>query len=164
METPVGRLQLFARDGELCLLAFAPSAEAVAAPLARRFPGEPVRDAPDPAGASTALERYFRGDLHALDALPVNPGGTRFQASVWRALRDIAPGSTTSYQALALRIGSPSAVRAVGAANGANPIAIVIPCHRVIGATGGLVGYGGGLSRKRWLLDHELGRAMLFKD
>lgn len=161
IDSPVGALHLFARDDELCLLTFGRTAEDGAA-LARRFPGEPLQEAPDPAGAVTALARYFSGDLHALDALRVNPGGTPFQASVWRALRAIDPGTTTSYQALARRIGAPSAVRAVGAANGANPIAIVIPCHRVIGANGALVGYGGGLSRKRWLLEHEQGRVPLF--
>jgi methylated-DNA-[protein]-cysteine S-methyltransferase len=164
MESPIGTLQLFARDDELCLLAFDLSSEAAARAVDRRFPGEPVREASDPAGAVTALERYFEGVLHAVDPLRVNPGGTSFQASVWRALRDIPPGATTSYLSLARRIGLPRAVRAVGAANGANPIAIVIPCHRVIGSSGRLVGYGGGLSRKRWLLDHEQGRASLFRD
>jgi methylated-DNA-[protein]-cysteine S-methyltransferase len=162
LDSPVGRLHLFARGDALCLLTFEPEAERAAAALVRRFPREPVREAPDPAGAATALARYFSGDLHALDALKVDPGGTPFQSAVWRALREIEPGTTTSYQALARRVGAPAAVRAVGAANGANPIAIVIPCHRVIGADGTLVGYGGGLPRKRWLLDHEQGRASLF--
>ena len=102
-----------------------------------------------------ALDRYFAGDLTAIDALAVNPSGTPFQLRVWSALRDVRAGSTTSYSAVAKRLGTPQAVRAVGAANGANPIPIVIPCHRVIGADGRLVGYGGGLERKRWLLAHE---------
>ena len=101
------------------------------------------------------LDRYFAGDLTAIDALAVNPSGTPFQLRVWRTLRDVRAGSTTSYSAIAKRLGMPQAVRAVGAANGANPIPIVIPCHRVIGADGRLVGYGGGLERKRWLLAHE---------
>jgi methylated-DNA-[protein]-cysteine S-methyltransferase len=101
------------------------------------------------------LDRYFAGDLTAIDALAVNPSGTPFQLRVWSALRDVHAGSTTSYSAIAKRLGMPQAVRAVGAANGANPIPIVIPCHRVIGADGRLVGYGGGLDRKRWLLAHE---------
>jgi len=101
------------------------------------------------------LDRYFAGDLTAIDALAVNPSGTPFQLRVWSALRDVHAGSTTSYSAIAKRLGMPQAVRAVGAANGANPIPIVIPCHRVIGADGRLVGYGGGLERKRWLLAHE---------
>jgi methylated-DNA-[protein]-cysteine S-methyltransferase len=101
------------------------------------------------------LDRYFAGDLTAIDALAVNPSGTPFQLRVWSALRDVRAGLTISYSAIAKRLGTPRAVRAVGAANGANPIPIVIPCHRVIGADGRLVGYGGGLERKRWLLAHE---------
>ena len=101
------------------------------------------------------LDRYFAGDLTAIDALAVNPSGTPFQLRVWSALRDVRAGLTISYSAIAKRLGTPRAVRAVGAANGANPIPIVIPCHRVIGANGRLVGYGGGLERKRWLLAHE---------
>lgn len=112
-------------------------------------PGSPSRVVLD------ALDRYFAGDLTAIDALAVNPSGTPFQLRVWSALRDVRAGSTTSYSAIAKRLGTPQAVRAVGAANGANPIPIVIPCHRVIGADGRLVGYGGGLERKRWLLAHE---------
>jgi len=101
------------------------------------------------------LQRYFDGDIAALDDIAVDPVGTPFQRRVWTALRDVRAGTTTSYSELARRIGTPNAVRAVGAANGANPIPIVIPCHRVIGADGRLVGYGGGLDRKRWLLAHE---------
>lgn len=102
-----------------------------------------------------SLRRYFDGELDALDLIAVEPAGTPFQLQVWTALRTVRAGTTTSYSALARRIGAPNAVRAVGAANGANPIPIVIPCHRVIGADGRLVGYGGGLERKRWLLAHE---------
>lgn len=120
----------------------------------RRF-GDVRLERGDPAGAAVAFDRYFSGDLHALDGLEIDPGGTPFQCRVWLALRTIRPGSTLSYQELASRIGSPAAVRAVGAANGANPIPIVVPCHRVIGAQGTLVGYGGGLERKDWLLRHE---------
>lgn len=102
-----------------------------------------------------ALHSYFAGDLAALDAIPVSTGGTPFQRTVWKALRDIRCGSTLCYAELAARIGRPAAVRAVGLANGANPIGIVVPCHRVIGADGSLTGYGGGIDRKRWLLIHE---------
>ena len=101
------------------------------------------------------LVRYFAGDLDALESVDTHCGGTDFQRRVWGALRTIAPGETRSYAALARQIGRASAVRAVGAANGANPIAIVAPCHRVIGADGSLTGYGGGVERKRWLLAHE---------
>jgi O-6-methylguanine DNA methyltransferase len=101
------------------------------------------------------LDAYFAGDLAALDRIAVRPAGTPFQRRVWDALRAIRAGTTSSYRDLAIGIGSPSAIRAVGAANGANPIPIVVPCHRVIGTSGKLVGYGGGLDRKRWLLAHE---------
>lgn len=107
------------------------------------------------------LSAYFAGELRDFD-LPLAPVGTPFQERVWQALRDIPYGATTSYSALANRIGAPGAARAVGLANGRNPIAIIIPCHRVIGAGGTLVGYGGGLNRKRWLLDLEAGRVPLF--
>jgi methylated-DNA-[protein]-cysteine S-methyltransferase len=105
--------------------------------------------------ARCALERYLAGELDALDALPTRTAGTAFQRGVWAALREIPVGQTTSYAALACRLGRPRAVRAVGAANGANPVGIVIPCHRVVGSDGALTGYGGGVHRKRWLLDHE---------
>jgi methylated-DNA-[protein]-cysteine S-methyltransferase len=102
-----------------------------------------------------ALRRYFAGELAAIDDLPVKTAGTAFQREVWRALREIECGTTVSYAKLAERIGRPTAVRAVGLANGANPIGVVVPCHRVIGADGSLTGYGGGMERKRWLLRHE---------
>src|SRR5579862_3542998 len=102
-----------------------------------------------------SISAYFAGDVHAIDALPVKTAGTVFQREVWRALRDIPCGTTVSYGELARRIGRPEAVRAVGLANGANPIGVVVPCHRVIGSDGSLTGYGGGLPRKKWLLAHE---------
>jgi methylated-DNA-[protein]-cysteine S-methyltransferase len=104
--------------------------------------------------ASVQLRSYFAGKRRDFD-LPLAPRGTEFQRAVWDALRRIPYGETTTYSEIAQRIGRPAAVRAVGAANGANPIPIVIPCHRVIGASGGLTGFGGGLPTKRWLLDHE---------
>lgn len=102
-----------------------------------------------------SLESYFDGDFTALDRLAVGIGGTDFQRKVWSELRSISPGETISYGQLAERVSRPTASRAVGLANGANPVAIVVPCHRVIGANGALTGYGGGLVRKRWLLNHE---------
>jgi methylated-DNA-[protein]-cysteine S-methyltransferase len=111
--------------------------------------------AQNPHGLTQRLAAYFSGDLQAIDAIPVRTAGTSFQQMVWRALRDIPCGATISYGELARRIGEPSAVRAVGLANGANPIGVVVPCHRVIGANGSLTGYGGGIERKRWLLEHE---------
>lgn len=109
----------------------------------------------DPGGLTRAMRAYFRGDLAAIDSLPVETAGTPFQRSVWRSLRRIKPGGTISYAELARRIGKPRAVRAAGLANGQNPISIVVPCHRVIGSDGSLTGYGGGLPRKQWLLEHE---------
>ncbi|MSR14826.1 MAG: methylated-DNA--[protein]-cysteine S-methyltransferase [Gammaproteobacteria bacterium] len=108
-----------------------------------------------PLASRRAFDAYFAGELRALEHLAVRTNGTEFQREVWRALRTIPPGTTMSYGALAARLGRPKAVRAVGLANGANPIGIVVPCHRVIGANGALTGYGGGLERKRWLLVHE---------
>jgi methylated-DNA-[protein]-cysteine S-methyltransferase len=108
-----------------------------------------------PCGLASAMTAYFDGDIHAIDSLPVATEGTAFQKSVWQALRAIPAGQTISYGDLAMRLGKPTAIRAVGLANGANPIGIIVPCHRVIGANGSLTGYGGGLERKRWLLNHE---------
>src|ERR1017187_10115367 len=117
--------------------------------------GVTLSDAGGPSSARRALEAYFAGDLAALEGLEVETAGTPFQRAVWAALRRIPAGRTLSYGALATEIGKPKAVRAVGLANGANPIGVVVPCHRVIGANGALTGYGGGLERKSWLLEHE---------
>lgn len=114
-----------------------------------------LQDAAHRSLASRALQAYFDGDVDAIADIPVAFGGTPFQQQVWHALRGIAGGCTVSYGTLAARIARPTAVRAVGLANGANPVGIVIPCHRVIGADAALTGYGGGLARKRWLLAHE---------
>ncbi|MGH6799961.1 MAG: methylated-DNA--[protein]-cysteine S-methyltransferase [Methylocella sp.] len=105
--------------------------------------------------ARRSIEAYLEGDLSAIDTLPVKTGGTAFQREVWAALRAIPAGQTVSYGALALRLNRPKTVRAVGLAVGANPVGVVVPCHRVIGADASLTGYGGGLERKRWLLEHE---------
>lgn len=110
-----------------------------------------------------SLEGYFSGDISAIDNLGVETAGTPFQREVWAALRRIPARRTISYGELAVGLGRPKAIRAVGLANGANPVAIVVPCHRVIGADGSLTGYGGGLERKRWLLAHE-GAELSFKD
>lgn len=114
-----------------------------------------ISPARDPGGMTKAMSAYFKGDIAVIDTLPVETTGTPFQRSVWLALRKIRQGTTISYAELALRIGSPRAVRAAGLANGQNPISIVVPCHRVIGSNGTLTGYGGGLPRKKWLLEHE---------
>ncbi|HEX4477168.1 MAG TPA: methylated-DNA--[protein]-cysteine S-methyltransferase [Polyangiaceae bacterium] len=130
--------------------------------LLRRHCGDRVAIEPGRARSTRdAFERYFAGELAALDDVRVATRGTDFQRKVWAALRTIAYGETLSYGALAARIGSPKAVRAVGLANGQNPIALVVPCHRVIGADGSLTGYASGLPRKRWLLDHEARHAAM---
>lgn len=108
-----------------------------------------------PSQPRLALEAYFKGEIAAIESIRTLARGTEFQLLVWAALRGISAGSTLSYGALAAKIGRPAAVRAVGAANGANPIPVVVPCHRVIGADSSLTGFGGGLERKRWLLTHE---------
>ena len=114
-----------------------------------------VREGRAPAAVRNAIEAYFSGDLNALDSLDVATGGTELQRAVWSELRKIPVGETTTYGEIAARIKRPSAVRAVGAANGANPIGVIVPCHRVIGRDASLTGYAGGLLRKRWLLEHE---------
>lgn len=117
--------------------------------------GYSLKGARNPGGASAALRAYFAGDIAAIDALPVAEIGTAFQQLMWRNLRKVPAGRTMSYGDFARRIGKPAAIRAVGAANGANPISVVVPCHRLVGADGSLTKYGGGLHRKHWLLEHE---------
>jgi methylated-DNA-[protein]-cysteine S-methyltransferase len=158
LDSPLGRLVVITEEtGAVRLIAWLedhPKLE----PVLRGYASDPryeLRAADDPGGVTGAVRDYFAGDLAALDRLEVAEGGTPFQRQVWRALRDIARGSTLSYGELARRIGQPRAVRAVGLANGQNPVNLVVPCHRVIGADGSLTGYGGGLRRKRWLLAHE---------
>jgi methylated-DNA-[protein]-cysteine S-methyltransferase len=154
VDTPLGPAHALARDGRLCALGLVARAPRPSSPLAHlsRLAPRPVCN---PAGVATALAAYFDGDLAALDAVEVDPDGTPFQRRVWTALRAIPAGTTTTYGELARELGVPTASRAVGAANGANPVWIVIPCHRVIGASGDLTGYAGGLDVKRRLLAHE---------
>lgn len=155
LTTPIGDLVIVAdAEGRLRALDFEDCGAALQAFL-KSHRGVPVRQAADPGGLTAALRGYFGGDLTVIDALPVATAGTPFQESVWRALRTIPCGRTLSYGALARQVGRPAAVRAVGLANGANPVAVVVPCHRVIGSDGSLTGYGGGIERKRWLLAHE---------
>jgi len=156
VNTPIDSLTLAARSGRLCLLHFGTDDAWVRARLQRWYPGEAIEVGGDPGGAANTLARYFGGELDAIDTIPVEMNGTPFQKRVWDALRDVPAGTTATYADIAVAIGSPAAVRAVGAANGANPVAVVVPCHRIIGANGSLTGYGGGLDRKRQLLDLEL--------
>lgn len=153
--SPVGWLDLVTEGSLLHVLAFPERWEAHRARLEGRRPADSIESADCPGGIRSALDDYFAGDLIALDRIPVEPSGTHFQRSVWAGLRSIRPGHTWTYADLAREVGRPAAVRAVGAANGANPISLVMPCHRVIGSDGDLTGYGGGLERKRWLLEHE---------
>ena len=113
----------------------------------------------DPGGHTERIRAYLSGAHDALADLPVDTGGTEFQREVWSELRRIPAGQTRSYAEVARAIGRPTATRAVGAANGRNPVALIVPCHRVIGADGSLTGYAGGIARKRWLLHHEGARA-----
>lgn len=146
MESPIGRLRLVSDGAHLCGVYMGD--EQADHPTQRGNDVEVLRE------AAAQLRAYFDGKLRVFD-LPLAAQGTPFQQRVWKALRDIPYGTTVSYGALAGRIGRPKASRAVGLANGRNPISIVVPCHRVIGADGSLTGYGGGLPRKRWLLNHE---------
>lgn len=121
--------------------------------IARRYGS--ARQAAGPGPLRGVFDAYFSGEIDALAKVRWVGAGTPFQQQVWATLTEIPVGSTWSYRELAARIGRPKAMRAVGLANGSNPVALVVPCHRVIGANGSLTGYGGGLHRKRWLLEHE---------
>ncbi len=140
-DTPTGLVEIEVDDGELVSLHFVDESDA---------------PADDPSGILDAVRRYFNGDLAALDDVPVRfEKGTPFQQEVWAELRAIPVGETISYAELARRVGRPTGFRAVGSANGQNPVGVVVPCHRVIASDGSLGGYAGGLDRKRWLLSHE---------
>lgn len=156
LDTPVGTLLLAADTRQLTHVVFADEPHAAKA----RAAGTDDEDPALLAEAASQLRAYFDGTLRMFD-LPLAARGTAFQCDVWRVLREVPFGETTHYGALAARLGRASAVRAVGAANGANPLSIVVPCHRVVGRDGSLTGYAGGLARKRWLLDHEARHARL---
>jgi len=156
LPSPLGDLlAITAPEGTLHALDFADYAERLRRLFARHHPGAAVVEGPAPSALTAALAAYFAGDVTALDALPVARIGSDFQRRVWAALRAIPAGETRSYGQLAAAIGQPTASRAIGLANGANPIGIVVPCHRVIGSGGALTGYAGGVERKAWLLRHE---------
>ncbi len=158
LSTPIGNLVvIYDEDGRLRATDWTNYDDRMRRLLARHYGTDNVTLTPvsRSSGPALAIAAYFDGDLHAIDALPTATEGTSFQKCVWQALRDVPMGQTVSYGELARLIGKPAAVRAVGLANGANPVGIVVPCHRVIGADGSLTGYGGGLERKRWLLNHE---------
>jgi methylated-DNA-[protein]-cysteine S-methyltransferase len=168
LDTPTGRMLIVTDDKQTLRALDWESHEQRMLGLLRRHYGAATVHLGEISSASPArqaLQAYFAGDMTALASLPTATNGTDFQRRVWDELRRIPVGDTISYGTLAVRIGRPGAARATGLANGANPIAIVVPCHRVIGADASLTGYGGGLDRKRWLLAHERayhtsGRAM----
>ena len=153
---PIGPVHIVSDGRALVALDFGQPEARLVRLLQARFGRDVVlREADDPQGLASAVRAYFDGALIALDAIPGDGGGTPFQRRIWAALRTIPPGETRSYGQIAAALGQPGAARAVGTSNGLNPINLVVPCHRVIGSTGALTGYGGGLDRKRWLLSHE---------
>lgn len=154
--TPLGEVLLATdAEGAVRALDFADYEARMLRLLKRHYGAVELATGRAPEPVRTAVEAYFNGDPRALEGLKVTTGGTQFQRAVWASLRTIPAGETWSYARLASAIGKPSAVRAVGLANGANPVGIIVPCHRVIGANGALTGYAGGGERKRWLLAHE---------
>jgi methylated-DNA-[protein]-cysteine S-methyltransferase len=160
LTTPLGNMLALAGNAGLCALEFVGPDKRLTrldARLRRWFPPHEIVDEETETLARTRawLDAYFAGETADTRDLSIDMHGAAFEKRVWKALLDIPPGETTSYGAIAKKLGSAGASRAVGAANGANPIAIIVPCHRVVGASGSLVGYGGGLERKTWLLDHE---------
>jgi methylated-DNA-[protein]-cysteine S-methyltransferase len=165
LKTPIGAMIVITDDdGNLRTTDWTDHEERMSRFLEIRYgkKGLKIKPAPKQTAVTRAIDRYFSGELAAIDEIPVKTGGTEFQQEVWRALREIPCGGTITYGELAKRIRRPKAVRAVGLANGSNPIGVVVPCHRVIGSDGSLTGYGGGLERKKWLLEHESRSTRLF--
>lgn len=161
LATPIGTALLVTDErGFLRAFNWTDYEPAMTAWIARHYPKAKLAEGRAPPPVREPFEAYFRGETRALESVPWQASGTAFQLKVWEALCTIPAGETLSYARLAEQIGRPTAVRAVGLANGANPVAVVVPCHRVIGTNGSLTGYGGGLPRKRWLLDHEGARFM----
>ena len=158
IDTPIGEMLIVAdRDGNVRAVDWADYTVRMHRLLRLHYGenGFKLNSTDQMSALANALGSYFAGELHSIDSLPVRTAGTPFQRELWQALRNIACGTTISYTELAQRIGRPTAVRAVGLANGSNPVGIVVPCHRVIGSNGSLTGFGGGIERKRWLLQHE---------
>ena len=155
MPTPIGPLTLLAVDGAVHAAGFTDDLGALSVRLTPDERARPVETVHSLGSIKDALEAYFAGDVAALDGVSVSLRGTPFQQRVWAALRAIPPGQPTTYRDLAIRLGGPELARAVGTANGANPVAPIIPCHRLVGSDGRLRGYYWTLERKRWLLDHE---------
>ena len=155
MPSPIGDIVIVTDDTSLLAVEFDDGDGRIEAHLTRHFPNRPLVPTRDPLGMTSRMAAYLGGDMAAFNGVKVAPTGTEFQRGVWLALRDIPAGSTESYRDLANRVGRSKGFRAIGMANSRNPIAVVLPCHRVIGADGTLTGYAGGLDRKAWLLKHE---------
>ena len=155
IDSPIGTILIVVDGEQLCSLDFADYEQRMMTLLLRRYGPIHLAQTIDPCGFSSHIRDYFAGDYRCLDAIPVSTGGTAFQQQVWSTLRTIPPGTTINYGEIAAKLGKPAAYRAVGGANALNPIPIVLPCHRVVGADASLTGYGGGIERKRWLLQHE---------
>ena len=160
LETPLGTVLVVCDEAALCAVDFAGYEDRMHALARKRYGAYDLRKVSDPLGMTSLLRAYFAGDVHAIDAVPADPGGTPYQARVWQALRTIPNGETRSYGELAARLGTTHA-RAVGHANSLNPVSIIVPCHRVIGANAALTGYAGGLEKKHWLLAHERAHARI---
>lgn len=155
-ESPIGTILLVTdEERRLRALDFEDHESRMRLLLRRHYGTDETYSVPAPTVIRDALDAYFEGDYDALSQVRWQTNGSSFQRQVWNALGDIPPGSTMSYAAVAAHIGKPAAVRAVGLANGANPVCLFVPCHRVIGSNGKLAGYGGGVTRKAWLLEHE---------
>ncbi|MEO6607688.1 MAG: methylated-DNA--[protein]-cysteine S-methyltransferase [Aestuariivirga sp.] len=146
---------LVAHDGVVLLFEFEGTARRIERQMRARFGDVDLQAATNPFGISDQIRSYFAGDIHAVDNILTDGGGTEFERQVWAELRKIPVGTTVAYGHIARKLGDVQLSRAVGTANGRNPIAIIVPCHRVIGADGSMTGYGGGLQNKEWLLRHE---------
>jgi len=156
MATPIGiALMVTDADGVLRAFDWEDHSARLKELLRLQYGAVILQDARAPEATRAALSAYFKGDLAAVNTIKWRVAGTPFQRKVWTALVRIPPGTTMTYGALATELGMPKALRAVGHANGSNPLSVVVPCHRLIGANGSLVKYGSGLARKRWLLAHE---------
>lgn len=159
IESPLGTIVLVVDADHVCLCGLedvdSDHEARIRTLLAPRYGQVSLKQAADPCGFSSRMRAYLDGDHCSIEAIPVSTGGTAFQQQVWAALRTIPPGSVRTYGELAAQIGNRSACRAVGLTNSLNPVAIIIPCHRVVGANATLTGYAGGLERKGWLLEHE---------
>lgn len=158
----IGPIHMVADGGRLLAMEFGDCEHRLMPMLRARFGVEPMLE---PVGdmneIASAIRAYFEGDLTAIDDIEVDGGGTDFQRHAWKALRAIPAGETRTYGEMAAALGRPNAARAIGMANALNPISLVVPCHRLVGSNGALTGYGGGIGRKRWLLEHEAGRPMI---